>query len=135
MFNRNICEINIWKYDNLLRDLSLKMVIQCWTKDVNNLHVSVTALWSVSGEMTLFKGQWKYFRSFFQLTKTKPRWLYDIHLPSVSVSTSAPSWKFLEQVLYLSSCPIFNQTCMGDASGPIYGVNRLMLNLGYEFQM
>lgn len=35
----------------------------------------------------------------------------------------------------LSSCPIFNQTCMGDASGPIYGVNRLMLNLGYEFQM
>lgn len=59
MFNRNICEINIWKYDNLLRGLSLKMVIQCWTKDVNNLHVSVTALWSVSGEMTLFKGQWK----------------------------------------------------------------------------
>lgn len=59
MFNRNICEINIWKYDKLLRDLSLKMVIQCWTKDVNNLHVSVTALWSVSGEMTLFKGQWK----------------------------------------------------------------------------
>lgn len=59
MFNRNICEINIWKYDNLLRDLSLKMVIQCWTKDVNNLHVSVTALWSDAGEMTLFKGQWK----------------------------------------------------------------------------
>lgn len=83
MFNRNICEINIWKYDNLFGDLSFEMVIQYWTKDVNNLHVSVTALTKA------FLVKWHYLKvnenNIFAVFFSSPRqsqadFMIDIYL-------------------------------------------------------